>query len=589
MDANHAIIDTFAIILDFFIRNEKRKGYCLVCDTTIEICQYKNIRRYLCMHIRSKKHIQLLSMMVEDEKKSVNGKFFNKLTLAREYIMMIIDNDEFVKCLLCKSKNLSCEITKNEESLHKHITSKAHKDAKISWELPIQNALQSIHDHFQGQYNAEKHYCEFCHYQSPSEMCFMKHLRVPYHVTRLMGILDYANKYKFYFCNVCMILWFGNVDTSTSHHEHIVHKQSIKFDSLMDNIPKRLIQFLEMSESNVEILLNYSDDIHNDEAMKNFVIGSFESYLRKYIPNIKAYPFGSRISGLGTPKSDIDIFLDCNYTYEGKTSFRHQSQNLITLVVQYLFHNKKLWNVQCVILNSRTPIAKVLHIPSKLICDISVSNGLAVENTKMIKCFNFAFPPCRKLILFLKEWLYLSGLSGSHIMKNYALAWCVIFYFQILLVFPCISELIKFKNKSWLISGWEVGVSHNINVNTLNYSFEEFLLGFFLFYANFEYKQKIICPLLGRPIQKDLLNNLSDLPQDMAPYVAYMQNRNGMQEAPQPFAISPLCVQDPFDLSHNLTKAINNKQLKLFQNNCVVSAKILKIISPNLKPPFMPY
>jgi len=138
-------------------------------------------------------------------------------------------------------------------------------------------------------------------------------------------------------------------------------------------------------------------------------------------------------------------------------------------------------------------------------------------------------------------------------------------------------------------SGWEVGVSHNINVNTLNYSFEEFLLGFFLFYADFEYKQKIICPLLGRPIQKDLLNNLSDLPQDMAPYVAYMQNRSGMQEAPQPFAISPLCVQDPFDLSHNLTKAINNKQLKLFQNNCVVSAKILKIISPNLKPPFMPY
>jgi len=311
-EANHAIIDTFAIILDFFIRNEKRKGYCLVCDTTIEICQYKNIRRYLCMHIRSKKHIQLLSMMVEDEKKSVNGKFFNKLTLAREYIMMIIDNDEFVKCLLCKSKNLSCEITKNEESLHKHITSKAHKDAKISWELPIQNALQSIHNHFQGQYNAEKHYCEFCHYQSPSEMCFMKHLRVPYHVTRLMGILDYANKYKFYFCNVCMILWFGNVDTSTSHHEHIAHKQSIKFRSLMNNIPKRLMQFLEMSESNVEILLNYSDDIHNDEAMKNFVIGSFESYLRKYIPNIKAYPFGSRISGLGTPKSDIDIFLDCS-------------------------------------------------------------------------------------------------------------------------------------------------------------------------------------------------------------------------------------------------------------------------------------
>jgi len=74
----------------------------------------------------------------------------------------------------------------------------------------------------------------------------------------------------------------------------------------------------------------------------------------------------------------------------------------------------------------------------------------------------------------------------------------------------------------------------------------------------------------------------------MAPYIAYMQNNN-IQEAPEAFPISPLCVQDPFDLSHNLTKAIKNKELKIFQNNCAVSAKILKIISPNLKTPFMPY
>jgi len=93
--------------------------------------------------------------------------------------------------------------------------------------------------------------------------------------------------------------------------------------------------------------------------------------------------------------------------------------------------------------------------------------------------------------------------------------------------------------------------------------------------------------LLGRPIEKDSLNNLSDLPRDMAPYIVYMQTTS--IEAPQAFPISPLCVQDPFDLSHNLTKAINNKELKTFRNTCVMSAKILKMISPNLKSPSMPY
>jgi len=312
-EANHAIINTFAIILDFFMRNDKRKGYCLVCEMTIQVCQYKDIQKYLCRHIRSKKHTKMLSAMIEDEKKSVNnGRFFDKLTLARDYIITDYNNDEFVECLLCKSKHLPYKIKKNEELLHKHMTDKAHKDAKISWELPIQNALQSIHNQFRGQYEAKKYCCEFCYYQSPSELCFMKHLRVPYHVTRLMSILDYANRYKFYFCNVCLILWFGSVDTSNCHHEQTEHKQNIKYGSLINNIPEQLMQFLEMSGPNAEILLAYSDRIYNDDVIKDLVIYSFETHLRKYIPNIKAYPFGSRISGLGCPESDIDIFLDCS-------------------------------------------------------------------------------------------------------------------------------------------------------------------------------------------------------------------------------------------------------------------------------------
>lgn len=81
---------------------------------------------------------------------------------------------------------------------------------------------------------------------------------------------------------------------------------------------------------------------------------------------------------------------------------------------------------------------------------------LCIANKQKIifsRCFNHAFPLCRKMILFLKQWLHKCGLLGSRLITSYALTWCVIFYLQTLLVFPSISQLIKLKNSSWRISG----------------------------------------------------------------------------------------------------------------------------------------
>lgn len=107
-----------------------------------------------------------------------------------------------------------------------------------------------------------------------------------------------------------------------------------------------------------------------------------------------------------------------------------------------------------------------------------------------------------------------------------------------------------------------------------------------MFYAEFTYKSHVICPLLGHPIEKRAFTNPSSLPQDMAPYIDYIRDAY-MQEKPQTFFISPLCVQDPFDLSHNLTKAVHNRKLNKFQSNCNYSAKILKKTYPYLKSPLL--
>ncbi|XP_029175284.1 uncharacterized protein LOC114943756 isoform X2 [Nylanderia fulva] len=553
-EANHAIIETFALNIYFSLCADDRETYCLVCDKILQI--QNNFRENLCGHIQSKKHIKLLSQMIEDDKECLKaGRLFSKLGLAREYMR---SKNGIVECLLCNSKSFSSEVQNDDVSLHDHILSSKHQNFKLSWTSSVKNILRDVHNKFRSVYNVRKYCCEFCNYESTSEIYFAKHLRVPHHTTRLVAVPDYVEKFKFYYCAACLLLWFGNSDMFDRHSEKTEHIRRLTYGSDLDHLPEQVIQLLIMANQNAEVLLMQSNSICYNKTIINYILRDLITELQKYIPNIKAHPFGSRISDLGFADSDIDIFLDCGNMYEGRNSSYNHCQNLITHIVYYLSLNKTIWMVQEMILRSRTPIIKVQHNPSGFICDISVTNGLAVENTKIIKCFNHTFPLCRKMILFLKHWMHNSGLLGSHVITSYALTWCVIFYLQTLLIFPSISQLIKLRNSSWRISGWEVGVSYNFPVKKINHTFEELLLGFFKFYADFKYKSHVICPLLGQPIEKNAFTNLSSLPQDMAPYVAYMHDAY-TKEKPQAFFLSPLCVQDPFDLSHNLTKAVNNQ------------------------------
>ncbi|XP_011252674.2 uncharacterized protein LOC105249127 isoform X2 [Camponotus floridanus] len=419
-EANHAIIDTFALNIYYSLCANDKKIYCLVCDKTFQVQNHCNLRKNLCRHIQSDNHVKLLSQMIEDDKKFLKaGKLFSKLGLARECMR---NKNDGVECLLCNSKNF-VKIKNDDSSLYEHILSSKHQNFKVSWTLSVKAVLQDIHHHFRSMYNAKKYCCEFCNYESESEICFAKHLRVPYHTSRLIQVPDYAERFKFHYCAACLLLWFGNSGMYDRHCEQVEHQRRILYGSDLDHLSEELIQLLIMPNQNAEALLAQSNNACFDKTIDNILCDLIID-LEKYILNIKAYPFGSRISDLAFPDSDIDIFLDCDNMYEGKNSSHHHCQDLITLILYYLSLNKTMWKVQEMILHSRTPIIKVQHVPSGFICDISATNGLAVENTKIIKCFNHAFPLCRKLILFLKQWLHICGLLGSHhLITSYALTW----------------------------------------------------------------------------------------------------------------------------------------------------------------------
>lgn len=81
----------------------------------------------------------------------------------------------------------------------------------------------------------------------------------------------------------------------------------------------------------------------------------------------------------------------------------------------------------------------------------------------------------------------------------------------------------------------------------------------------------MICPLLGKTVEKKIFTDLSLLPNDMAPYVQYVRNAKN----PKLFCLSPMSVQDPFNLSDNLTAMVKKNTLNNFRIFCSQSAEIL--------------
>ncbi|CAH1994297.1 unnamed protein product [Acanthoscelides obtectus] len=81
----------------------------------------------------------------------------------------------------------------------------------------------------------------------------------------------------------------------------------------------------------------------------------------------------------------------------------------------------------------------------------------------------------------------------------------------------------------------------------------------------------VVCPLLGHTVRKTVFENTSCLPPEMKSYVNKLQSGD-----PELFRYtSSFCVQDPFDLSHNLSKAWTSATVNKFKALCNLSVQHL--------------
>lgn len=139
-------------------------------------------------------------------------------------------------------------------------------------------------------------------------------------------------------------------------------------------------------------------------------------------------------------------------------------------------------------------------------------------------------------------------------------------------------------NMKFLFLGWET-VRYTASlatmkqyINKCEYTVIELMEHMFEYYAKFDFDKWVICPLLGMLIpKKDFNENGISLPLEMGRYVRKLYGPSAEYFK----NTSTICIQDPFDLSHNLTKACNKDFLKKFQIYCHLMKTHLSALPPS--------
>lgn len=97
----------------------------------------------------------------------------------------------------------------------------------------------------------------------------------------------------------------------------------------------------------------------------------------------------------------------------------------------------KYWKGPIKTLVTPVPTLRVNARPGNLQCDITFSNGLGVENTKLIRYMFALQPEAFKLYHFARIWIHIDEFN----FKRYMVALLVIFYLQTRNLMPSVASL----------------------------------------------------------------------------------------------------------------------------------------------------
>ncbi|KAK9875629.1 hypothetical protein WA026_009427 [Henosepilachna vigintioctopunctata] len=326
------------------------------------------------------------------------------------------------------------------------------------------------------------------------------------------------------------------------------------------NVNDQLEMFLQVMTPDFDQVVPNYHKVNTDllDAMKS-KFGSCE-----------VYPFGSTTTRLQFNNSDIDIYVNIRNRPK-------EDEDCLKQAKKALYSSNLFRNIIC-IPSARVPIIKCVHIETEIKCDVNFINMLGVRNSQLIHYYLSLDSRLRSIMLVIKYWAKVHGLAGGNQMfTNYSLVLMFLFYLQQSYSFPSVFSLQQNTSPSDQQFIWNANIviteNQSSSVEFVNATPLTILKGFFKFYLDFPYATHIICPYLGKSVDKKLFEQLSTIPQE---FIVYKMNI----ETIEPLKCHmPVCLQDPFVHNFNTCGTVFSKTLQKYVILCEFALK--NILSEN--------
>lgn len=283
-----------------------------------------------------------------------------------------------------------------------------------------------------------------------------------------------------------------------------------------------------------------------------------ELFLKKhYRDDVTLTIFGSVMTGLGVNCSDIDICLRFG---PGDKPPENLTAREVIVKTEEVLRKCPLAKKLTAITTAKVPIVKFeikLSSGESMDADISYYNILAIDNTRLLKEYTLWTPDNRfaKLALFIKKWAKSCDIGDASrgSLSSYAHIILLITYLQNCdpPVLPRLQE--DFRNdtdEKRLIDNWDTSFAQVESSMQTSWTKNkdtcaQLLIGYLDFYSRYDFRNFVV------QCRREMI--LSKMEKDWP---------------------RPICVEDPFDLNHNLSSGVTKKMfvfiMKVFINSRAV-------------------
>ncbi|VVC35336.1 Hypothetical protein CINCED_3A016879 [Cinara cedri] len=336
----------------------------------------------------------------------------------------------------------------------------------------------------------------------------------------------------------------------------------------------------------IEHLMSSIDRINNDSSVKEQLDRlrvSIESCIKECG---RIYIFGSRMYGIAQDNSDVDFYFDPGDCFSGKIAGdRSRQLQLIDLFIRALENNKEFIGLE-VLTTTRVPIVRFFHNTTNFKCDVQFRSGLAVRNSELIKLYLSMDERVRWVVSAVKHWAVTFDLIGDDF-STFSVIWLVLFIMmQYKIVPPIIDLWEKCHNfEPNHIEDWDTSVCFNndhlmsnMTSKSKNHTKWELLRFVFEFYSDPNKLQNyVLCTFFGELLPKkkfysNFITKFSTIDYNYKFQINTFEKCKVLvnNNFGNPKRIE---LQNPLKLCNNVTAWLNNKNMELFIDLCIKSAK----------------